>query len=649
MIFKTLNRLYISLLFVFVTSDVFSQGLIPGIAQRYIPEIDHSYTALKFEWNLSGKMQAFMNDGLTNLDEGKFIHASKAFSDATIQMPLYAPAWYYLAISQRLQGNYHEAKKNFLKALEIQPEAAEIHFELGKLHHITRRVFEAKEEYEKSIQYNPLLVEAYFHLGNIELMEGNSRKAYQLYEKCSINPSYSSGYLRMAVHKFLVEEKKNASLKYLDNALIADSTSRDALFWRGLVHLSQKNKEKCLKDWNKLIRFDPENAMLLFMRAVVYIDIENFDNAFSDFRKAVSGRYEDENKFKGAQSFIDKRLDLQFAFSYITRTAYGLSDKALHHLKKGFCLLIVERREEAIDEFRKSLRLETSAVSTFLTGLAYEHSGKHDSAFVYYDKTLLLDNDNFDAHKKRGIYRSELNDWRGAYSDFDEMVRIDPSLIVTYKLRSQVRMQFNDYYGTVIDLTKFLKKDTTDVDVWLMRGFSFEKVEDYKNANYDYLQALKLDSSKFNTFELLALSFLQLKDTTQCFSVIKACEAKHGLNTRLFIVKNRILISKNNFETANNLLNGVLDQKSGFDFPQTDQSILFYLQGLINLKQSNFHEALVKVNKAISLDKNNKEALYLRSKVNIQLGDISSAAQDLRILIESNYADSQKLLSSIIK
>ena len=77
------------------------------------------------------------------------------------------------------------------------------------------------------------------------------------------------------------------------------------------------------------------------MRGCLYIELEDYDNAFNDLRKAMRARAVDEERFTvGAQTVLDKRIDLQFAANYLITNGYGLDEKSFGFLKKGFCLLL---------------------------------------------------------------------------------------------------------------------------------------------------------------------------------------------------------------------------------------------------------------------------------------------------------------------
>lgn len=340
---------------------------------------------------------------------------------------------------------------------------------------------------------------------------------------------------------------------------------------------------------------------------------------------------------------------MRFAFTYFNRAAYGLSDEALKHVKKGVCLLILENRQEAINEFKKSLGLEPSAVGYFLTALGFEHSNRHDSAYANYNIALKFDNEIFDAHKKRGIYRSELKDWKGAALDFEEMARIEPSLKITYRLRGLVRLKFNDYYGTILDMSRYLKMDTTDYEIWYTRASCRKAVKDYNGAIEDYNKALELSPREKGIYEFLTETYLYLNDTANVLQTINKCDSVSTLTVYLTITKIRILIAQSQFSAALNELKKTYQGRENGAYFHQDISVFLFLEGWMFFRQRNYKDSLKKLDKAIQTFSSNREARYLRSKIFLIKGNKAEAVEDLQKLSEIDYRDSKALLTELLK
>jgi tetratricopeptide (TPR) repeat protein len=627
-----------------------SQDVLSRYESFFLPDDPAIYSPYKFEWNLPGKMQAFVNDGITEMSEGRFDRAVYAFSDAIAEMPSFAGAHYYRGISYKMLDSARNADRDLREAFRLAPDNPVIPVELARIYSHRGDLKTAGDLLDKAIAIDEKFVDAYFHLGNIAMKEGNLRKAINLYRRCNeINPSYPKALVQEGITTFVKNRRKNQeALALFDRAFAADSSYQPALFWRALVHMGNDKNDLALVDWDRLVKYNPSDNIFLFIRGAFYTDRGEFDKAFIDLKKIGSSIDRDENNFRGNQSRADRTLDIQFATTYLGRTAYGLSDDALESLKKGFCYLFTDNYPKATDAFRHSQQLQPSAVATFFRALVFEHSGKHDSAYHYYNQALAIDNDIFDAHKKRAIYRSELKDWKGAYKDFTEMERLEPTMKVTYRLRGFIRIHFKDYYGVILDMTKYIKYDTNDLEVYLMRAHAFEQVKDLKGANGDYRIALEKAGRKnrYQTYHSLIMTDLALGDTTHASQVLELCEAKYILDPDLRLLRIRLLIEQNNLYLAELNVKKWAPVYENYT-NQKPSGEMSFLEGLMAFRLKNYPLAIRHFTRALKIDPEQKEARYFRGRAHLEEGKVESAIKDLRILAEQGYEKATPILSVI--
>ena len=634
-----------------VTPAFAQVNMFKTLEKRYSLDLDReSFPHLKFEWNFDGKVQGSVNAGLTELTDNKdYDKAFAHFDEAIVKLPSCLPAFYYRGICYKILDKLPEAKDDLSKASALAPDRAEILLELGEVLELQRDYPAAEKLYEKAISLDPGFVTTYFNLANLNMRQGLLPRASRyLKQALEIDPTHIKSHVRRGLLTYIMTGKGLKSITHFDKALALDSAYDAALFWRGMMYLRDGNFQNCLTDWNKLVRQNPEDPTFVLLRATLYLELKDYENAFVDLKNIFSKSYDDENMFRGTQSSADRRLDLQFAVSYISRTIYGLSDEAARNLKRGFCFMVLERRSDAITELKRSFQLQASSLALFLTAINYEHSEKHDSAFLYYGEALKMDNDIFDAHKKRAIYFSELKDWRSAYQNFENMIRLEPQMKVTYRLRSMIRIDFKDYYEAILDLTKYTKIDSTDHDIYVYRAYCKNAVKDYKGANDDYRKAIEVRPDEHSLYDLVVTSDLELSDTTHALETIAVAEKNFGVSPLLFSKKIRIYLDQKRFEEARSELKRVAGDKFWLSI-QGDkaQSLIFFLEGWLDYLEGQEERALKNFAKALSLDQQNFEAMYLRSKVYLSRGERMKAISDLKALAAVGYSDSQNLLNEI--
>jgi tetratricopeptide (TPR) repeat protein len=635
------------LVFMLAGAVSFGQNMAQVLVDQFLPAVEPGYSQFTIEWNFSGTMQANMNSGLTELiDEKNFAKAAYDFSQVIAETDSYAPAYYYRGICYRLMEKFEEAEKDFLNASRLDPTKTHSLVELGKLNHLMNKTDVALKFFEKAIKLDKSCVDAYYGMGNLYTSLGQNAKAIKAFGQCTrIDPDFPKAFVRLGVLNYTPGKNTRESFDYFKQALDIDSTLNAALFCRGMINQSLKNYKEALKDWNRLVQFNQENPLLLIFRAFFHIELSDFDNSFNDFKKVLTSNYEDENKFRAGQTVVDRRLDLQYALSYIIRAGFGHDDTAFALIKGGFCLLAADRTQEAITTFKHSSSLQQSGLTYFLTALSFEHFSKHDSAFFYYNKALEYDNDIFDAHKKRGIYYSELKNWKAAFKDFQDMERIEPGLIITSRLRGQIRINFKDYYGGIIDFTKFLKADSSEAEAFFMRGICFKFVSDYNNAAIDFKRVLGMQPRRCDVAEELVDALMLLKDSTQALETIKSYESKYTPSDYLLLVKFRIQIARFYYDDALAFIERMKDNVMLTKQQRTEFAIL---EAIIEFQQQDYQKALKKLERILKNESSNHEALYWRSKTFVKLGDKTSAIDDLKIVAEANFQDAKLILEKLM-
>lgn len=620
-------------------------GLEKYFTENFLPTIDNTkYQDVKFDWNIPGKTQTSMNEGLTAMDDGNFEAAILHFNTVLQHEPKFWPAYYYRGASRKARYDLDSALLDFQEVLKFRENLSQVHVAIGECYQQKFRLDKAKTSYERAIDIDPKSVLAHFSLGNIEFYNGNTRKAWKYFEACNeLDAGYAPAYFMQAMLKVTETSKKNKeSISYLDKALSVDSTYRQALFWRGFMYANQDRLDKCLQDWDRLVRFNPTMTFFLQLRGFLLIELGDFDRAFNDLRKAVLSRETNEDKFVGGQTVLDKEIDIHNAAAYAMRYSYGLDEQALSYFKKGFCYFLAGNRSKARYHFKRAAAVQPSATAYYLQALNYEHMSVHDTAFFYYDKALAHDNDIFDAHKKRGIYRFEVKDWKGAYQDFNEMVRLQPNATVTYRLRGYVKSHQEDFYGAIIDLTRFLKSDTTDANVYSARAFCRDMVNDKKGAVEDYVKSLSIKGND-DIANTVIHGYATLGDTV---NALLAIEKYKRFNVKFHydrIARIELLLELKYWKLAEREITQALTAASGPG--QTSEAML--IRGLFHFHQDQFEPAISFFSQALRINAEYHEARYFRGKSYIALKKSDEALDDFKTLRNYNYADSKEILQGL--
>jgi tetratricopeptide (TPR) repeat protein len=629
---------------------VCQSSFVQMIGDMFTPRPDFAnFKPVNFDWNIPGNVQVIMNEGLTLLDDDKPTLAIHSFNQVILKEPNFWPAFYYRGICKRLEGKLPPALLDFKQAAALEPKRAEIYFSLGETYDGLFDLKAADEHYHKAININEAFTEAYYGLGNVDFMLGNLRAASKNYDRCvAFNPKFTLAYLMQGFIK-LRNGKKTDAVELINKGLAIDSLQSKFLLLRALIFLGENKLDSSLKDLDQFVKLNPQNQFFLFFRGFIHLELGDFDRSYNDLRKAVLMGEHDVNLYMTGHAQMNRRIDIQTAAAYALRFSYGLNENALIHFKKGFCFLMTERYSVATDHFSKAAAIEASATIYYLKAVTFEHSEKHDSAFVYYDKALKLDNEIFDAHKKRGIYRHQLNDWKGAYADFNEMIKQQPEVYGTYRLRAMIKYNMKDYYGAIIDFTKYLKTDSTRAEVYKSRANCRFEIKDYAGSNDDFRQALKFDSTDFVVYVGIADNHLLLQDTMQALATLDKLAALTPYDVTPVLKRIEIYTAMKHWNSALQLISFALKTSETYPFYLADPQALasvFHYRGEIYFHQAKYKEALKNLSRSIDI-KPFQISRYLRAKCYLALGDKQKAKDALEALAAERFKDAALLLDGV--
>lgn len=271
-----------------------------------------------------------------------------------------------------------------------------------------------------------------------------------------------------------------------------------------------------------------------------------------------------------------------------------------------------------------------------MKAVVFESLDKHDSAYHYYSKSLDIDPDIFDAYKKRAIYRSELKDWKGSYSDLKQMLRLQPESPAALRLSGLIKANLKDYFGAIIDITKFIKIDTTDFDMWRARAICRENIKDNAGAIKDYQTALDIRPKSEEILHSIKFNYLVIGDSTSAIKVALKIKSIWNYDLRVNVDLAEMYFYIKKTDSSWFYLQPVLDEsKNPYSDRQLNSDALF-IKGKLLLDQGKVKDGMNALNKSISIDSSD-EKRYFRAITLLRRGNEEDALEDLRVLKKNNF------------
>ncbi len=646
-----------------VTINAFGQdGINFGeIAQESSESIEeHGYYDPVFKWDMEGRVQVALNEGINYLKEGNPTVALPQLEEAVKLAPEQWIVHYYKGICHKQLRQYKEARQEFLRVNELNDKNIFNYLELGKTYDLLRDYDNGERYFERAAKIDPTNAAPVYMLANHCLKQAMIDRARRLYKQClKINEKMLDAEVKLALIDLFRMPKANRPIKYLEDVLAKDSMHQQALIFHGILKLEEDPKAS-LRDWDRLVRLNPGNSEVRFLRGMLLSKTGQYDKAFSDLRKVIDEAQLNANNFEGQQSDTDKRIDIEYAGYYVVANVYGFPDDDASRLKKAYCLLFDGKFDEALRSVNLVKNHKTAPLCLFLKGVAYEHKGEHNKAYHAYDSALRLDNDIFDAHKKRGIYLMELKEWGYAEGDFNELLRINPEAYVTYRFRGLARYNASRFQGALDDYTRYLEHDSTNLVVLAERGVTYRKLGQVLPSTRDLL--------KSKNFTAIDEFYVITKEIDKLLSAGDSAKANWWLseftkydvayiNARKLHLK--LLISQKKWaEVRYQSDQGLLKPKNTDDswetyddalsiYSKVDVSFLVTAKAISLIHTGDLVRSIRELNKAIEYDKKNADAYVARAQVQLKTNNKEGAKSDLKKAADLGSQEARDLLAQL--
>jgi tetratricopeptide (TPR) repeat protein len=225
---------------------------------------------------------------------------------------------------------------------------------------------------------------------------------------------------------------------------------------------------------------------------------------------------------------------------------------------------------------------------------------------------------------KRGIAKSEAQDYKGAIVDYDKAIGINPKYLEAYNNRGIAKTYIQDFKGAIDDFNKAIKINPKDARVYNNRGTAKRDLQDFKGAVEDYTKAIQIDpeftEAYFNRGNAKGdLQFQDFKGAVEDFT--KAIQIDPEFADAYF---NRGIAKGNlqDFKAAIEDFTIVIKIKP-------DGADAYLKRGLAKCYLIEFTEAIDDLNKAIEINPKFADAYYGRGVAKVVLGQKDSGCLDL--------------------
>jgi len=610
----------------------------------------------EFKWDMEGRVQAALNEGINYLKSGQPNLALPQFQEA---IKLDRKSWvahFYKGVCNKQLNRVQEATLSLLAADGLNKKNFVIYIELGKTYDLMYNYPQAEKFLMMAAEVKPTSALPQYYLGNHYLLFNQRSAAHKAYEKSLLIDSMAlDAEVKLGVLLSIdrPEDWFAKTLAHVDDVLRKDSLHKQALIFHGML-TDTYDRNLSIKDWDKLVRLDPGNIVFRFARGATKAQLERFEEAFQDFRKVVNQMEVNENRFTGSQTTLDKLINLTYAGYYVMANVYGLPDEDAANIKKAYSLLCIEAYDGALSSIWEVKDADKLPLCLFLQGVIYEHKGQHRGAFNAYNNALKFDNDILDAHKKRGVYYTELSQWKFAIADFTEMLRINPEAFVAYRLRGVSKYHNADFKGAIEDFTKYIDRDSSDTEIFGYRAMAYHRDNQLLPRTYDLMKAQMFDAMP--TFDSVKNEVNQLivkRDTTRALYWLSRFSSAEQVSTAYPLLYIDVLIKAKKWAVLENFTQSTLEAntKQMLEMaagPNYTDANITYIRSAQSMAITNQGGGSLKdLTAAIKKDNKNPTAYLNRAKAHLRLENKEDAIKDLKKAKDLGSKEAAEILAKL--
>ncbi len=167
--------------------------------------------------------------------------------------------------------------------------------------------------------------------------------------------------------------------------------------------------------------------------------------------------------------------------------------------RKGFCLVKLERFEEALKSFDKAIELNPNNLHIWgLRGETLHDLGHLKEALASFDKVIELDSNCALGWRSRGIVLFKIRRHEDALGAFDKAIELKINDV--WFMRGSALFLLRRYEEALRDFKKVIELEPKKAIAWSLQGLVLSKLKHYKKALASFEKAIELDDKSPHSF-----------------------------------------------------------------------------------------------------------------------------------------------------
>ncbi len=289
------------------------------------------------------------------------------------------------------------------------------------------------------------------------------------YEDYVLSIQYFNQIIALRPHMYQPWHLRGAAKFYLEDFAGAEEDATQAISLnpyvdaiydlRAISRIRLDKYEDAISDYTRAISLNPTQQNYWFNRAICEMHLKNYDTAllqtdtiirrWANFASGYALKaelYLNKNDTTEALSWLDKSLEIDPYDGNTWMTTAAINIARSRWAQADSCLT-------------RAIRLRPKHVPSYINrALSRVNINNLRGAMSDYDTALDLDPNNFLAHYNRGLLRMQLGADNDAIEDFDYVIEMEPENVLAIFNRGILRENTGDLQGAIRDYTKVINQ-----------------------------------------------------------------------------------------------------------------------------------------------------------------------------------------------
>jgi tetratricopeptide (TPR) repeat protein len=435
------------------------------------------------------------------------------------QNPSSVDGYNLLGIIESEQLDYSNALAALQKALQLAPNSTKTHNNLGDVYLAQKKFDLAEKEFRTVLRLDPGNRDGNYNLGLLRMAKGSPAEAIPYFER--VRPKDLE--TRFNLIRAYLQSKRTAEALRMATELSAENKNEVQLhFSLGVLLASEKQYKPAQLELEKADALQPGAFEILYNLGQTFLLNDDYPNAELILTRALKLKPESpETLYLLAQVYTNQSrsldaLDLLVRANKITpenpdilflMAQIGMSQKyfedAIPLLEKT--LAIVPQRsdirsalgesyfmsgkiDKAIEEFDKSIEIESSVRTFAFLGISYTHLGRFDEAKQNFQNGLKLDPHNSFCLFHLGYIAKLQGDTTSADAIFQKVLRTDPDFPDALIELANLRIEGKRFPEAANLLRKYIRVSPNPATGYYKLAMVERKLHETEAADQDLAQ-----------------------------------------------------------------------------------------------------------------------------------------------------------------